>query len=218
MKLLSANISPFASRIRLAVYAKGLPVEIDYPPGGGLKSPEYLALNPMGKAPCLLGEGFALPESAVILEYLEDLYPATPLLPADPEGRARVRLIARIGDLYVGNPAFGLFAQMNPATRDEAVAKGLLDKVEEGLGWLECYIADTGYAAGGDLTIADCTIVPPLSQVPSLAAGLGRPGIMDRFPKLAAYMGRVAGHPAVAKVLVEMGAAAKTYQETGKIT
>lgn len=219
MKLLSAFISPYASRIRIAIYAKGLPIEIAYPPGGGLKSPEYLALNPIGKAPCLIvDESLALPESAVILEYLEESFPEVPLMPSSPEARARVRLIARIGDLYVANPAFGLFAQLNPAVRDAAVAAALLDKVEEGLGWLEGHIAEAGFAAGGELTIADCTIIPPLSQIPGVAAALGRPDILSGRPKLAAYLGRVGQHPAVAKVLEEMAKAGKVYQETGKIS
>ncbi len=96
MKLYSANLSPYSARARLAIYAKGLDVEIA-PPPGGLKSPEYLALNPMGKAPSLeLADGTVIPESEIVVEYLEDAFPARPLRPAKPADAARARVLARL--------------------------------------------------------------------------------------------------------------------------
>ena len=81
MQLYSVNLSPYASRARLAIYAKGLPVEISFPPGG-MKSTEYLGINPIGKAPCLhLDDGTTVPESSTIIEYLKDALPETPLRP-----------------------------------------------------------------------------------------------------------------------------------------
>ena len=78
-------ISPFAARVRAALYYKGLPFTLIAPPAAGLKCPEFLALNPMGKIPLLvLDDGSSLPESETILEYLEDAYPDRPLRPADP--------------------------------------------------------------------------------------------------------------------------------------
>ena len=55
MKLYSVALSPFAARVRMAIYAKKLDqIEILPPPGGGTKSPEYLAIHPMGKVPALV--------------------------------------------------------------------------------------------------------------------------------------------------------------------
>ena len=51
MKLYSLDLSPYASRVRVSIYAKKLPIEIVAPPAAGIKSAEYLALNPMGKIP-----------------------------------------------------------------------------------------------------------------------------------------------------------------------
>ena len=51
MKLYSVDLSPYATRVRMAIHAKGLDIEIAPPPGGDLKSAEYLAVNPMGKVP-----------------------------------------------------------------------------------------------------------------------------------------------------------------------
>src|SRR5262249_36299591 len=59
-------------------------------------------LNPAGKVP-VLENGFVLPESAVILEYLDEAYPERPLLPPDPAARARARLLVFRFDDQLGD-------------------------------------------------------------------------------------------------------------------
>ena len=88
MKLYSAELSPFAARPRVAIYAKTLPVEILAHPAD-LKSPEYLAINPMGKLPALvLDDGTVIPESDTIVEYLADAFrPRTCVPPRPPTSR-----------------------------------------------------------------------------------------------------------------------------------
>jgi glutathione S-transferase len=98
MKLYSEHGSPFSAPVRLAIYAKGLEIEIE-PPPGGLLSARLHAINPLGTIPCLILEnGAPLPESAAILEYLEDKFPDPPLRPERAEARAHVRLLQRIGN------------------------------------------------------------------------------------------------------------------------
>ncbi len=110
MKLYSMDLSPFAARVRVAIYAKSLPVEIVPPPEGGTQSESYLALNPMGRVPVLaVGDGFTLPESDTIVEFLADAFPESGLRPATPEGKAQARLISRVAELYVMAPMQGLF-------------------------------------------------------------------------------------------------------------
>src|SRR5271168_580854 len=105
MKLYQFFASPFPTRVRLILYAKGIPFEIVEPPGFGnskLPKGEYLKLNPLGRVPTLvLDDGRALPESEVICEYLEEAYPEPSLRPADSWGRARARLLARLCDFYL---------------------------------------------------------------------------------------------------------------------
>ncbi len=52
MKLYNANLSPYSSRVRIAIYAKNPPVEIVAPPGG-LGSAEFEQVNPTGKHPAV---------------------------------------------------------------------------------------------------------------------------------------------------------------------
>jgi len=59
---------------------------------GDQLAPEFLKLNPKAEVPVLVHDGFVVPESTVIMEYLDDTFPAPAFRPADPAGRARMRL------------------------------------------------------------------------------------------------------------------------------
>ena len=98
MKLYDAATCPFCARVRIVLAEKGLDhetVEVDL-----RDRPAWMYdLNPTGKVP-VLDDGFVLPESAVIMEYLEERHPEPPLLPADPAARAAARLaVFRFDDL-----------------------------------------------------------------------------------------------------------------------
>ena len=82
MKLYQADLSPFASRVRIQLYAKQLDVPFADPPGG-LSSDEYKKINPTGRVPALEVDGTVIPESTVIFEYLEDRFPEPSLQPAE---------------------------------------------------------------------------------------------------------------------------------------
>ena len=87
-----------AYRVRVALALKGLAVKerlVDLE-AGAQNDPAFLAINPMAAIPALLVEESERPltQSLAILEYLEEVAPATPLLPGDPLGRARVRALA----------------------------------------------------------------------------------------------------------------------------
>jgi glutathione S-transferase len=64
-------------------------------------TPQYLALNPNGVVPTLLHRGRPIIESTVINEYLEDVYPETPMRPADPAERAAMRVWTYMADTVV---------------------------------------------------------------------------------------------------------------------
>jgi len=216
MKLYSGYISPYASRARMAVYAKGLDVEI-LPPPGGSKSAEFLAINPLGKLPCLVtDEGRAVPESGIIVEYLEALYPERPLTPACPDEATRARLIARIGETYVLGPLSKLFNQLDPKTRDAAAVDAAVAEMEAGLKHLEAFISAEGpYANGQHLSLADCQLVPTLFFVRVMGPLFGRNWIADH-PRIGAYLQSVSGDETVTRIHGEMMDALAHYQQTGE--
>jgi glutathione S-transferase len=98
VRLYDAARCPFCARVRIALAEKGFDhetVEIDL----GNRPDWIYELNPTGKVP-VLDDGFVLPESAVIMEYLDDRYPDQPLLPGDPKSRAAARKwVFRFDDL-----------------------------------------------------------------------------------------------------------------------
>jgi maleylpyruvate isomerase len=86
-------------RARIALEMKGL--SYDYVPHhlrhGEHLEPAYLAVNPQGLVPALvLDDGTLLTQSLAIIEYLDEIHPEPPLLPQDPLGRARVRMLAQM--------------------------------------------------------------------------------------------------------------------------
>ena len=163
MKLFQTYDSPFPTRVRLLLYAKGIEVEI-IEPGFHASTEakgEYLNVNPIGRVPTLvLDDGRALPESEVICEYLEDAYPEPSLRPADPWARARMRLLSRICDFYVVMAMVPHFNLSGRSRRhwEPAVVEAASCKVAEALGYLEEYIGEQGYAVGRSLTQADGAI------------------------------------------------------------
>ena len=101
MRLYDAAACPYCARVRIVLAEKGLdyePVEIDL-----RDRPAWIYdLNPSGKVP-VLDDGLVLPESAVIMEYLEERHPEPPLLPGDLAARARARLAVFRFDELLGD-------------------------------------------------------------------------------------------------------------------
>ena len=92
-------LSPFSRKVRVALKEKKLEFELKVEQVWE-RRPEFLALNPAGQVPVLVDEdGSVVCDSAVICEYLEELYPEPPLLGTSPKERAEVRRIAAWFDL-----------------------------------------------------------------------------------------------------------------------
>lgn len=207
MKIFNSQLSPFSARVRLAIYAKGLDVEIVDAFGNPELEKELERLNPMHKVPTLLRDGAALPESEVICEYLDDLGLGPSLRPEDAEGRARMRLLSRIGDLYVMEPMTKLFGQINPKGRDQVLVERELAELAKGIKWLGFYLDGSAYAVGGKLSIADCTLAPMLFFYEQIGPLFGFAEVFKDVPTVGAYFGKLKNDPHVARVLSEINAA-----------
>jgi glutathione S-transferase len=205
MILYTEDSSPWCAPVRAAIYAKGLEIEMRAPPGG-FGSEAYLALSGTGTIPCLvLEDGSPLPESAVIVGYLDEAFAATPLRPADAEGRARVALLLRLAEGGAMTPLVQFFHDMSAG--DPKAGVTAVERLGKGLAKLERFVADEGYAAGAAFSQADCFLAVGLFAVKALGPMIGAPTLLAGFPKLAAYDSRVSQHPAIAKVLAETAAA-----------
>jgi glutathione S-transferase len=210
MKLYQTMASPFPTRVRLLIYAKGLDVELIEPPGFHATAEskgDYLKINPIGRVPTLvLDDGRALPESEVICEYLEDAYPEPSLRPADPWERARMRLLSRICDFYLVMamvPFFTLSGRSRRHWTDEAISSAA-GKVGEALDYLEHYIGEAGYAVGEALTQADGAVAPQLvlaSEWIPQVFGVADP--LPARPNLSAYWTAIQKDPIAARLIAE---------------
>ncbi len=100
--LYDAARCPYCARVRIVLAEKNLEhevVAIDLS-----DRPAWLyEKNPLGKVPVIEEDVFVLPESAVIMEYLEERYPEPALLPADPAERALARLQVFRFDTLLGD-------------------------------------------------------------------------------------------------------------------
>lgn len=223
MKLFQTYDSPFPTRVRLLLYAKGIEAEIIEPPGfhaSAESKGDYLKVNPIGRVPALvLDDGRALPESEVICEYLEDAYPEPSLRPADPFDRARMRLISRICDIYVVMAMVPLFTLAGRSRRHWTpdVIEAATGEVAKALAYLEDYIGTDGYAVGAGLTQADGALTPQLVLACEWIPGVfGTPDPLERLPRLAAYWRAIQADPIAARVIGETRDAIAAEQDRAR--
>jgi len=206
MKLYGIDLSNFASKCRIVIYEKGLNVEKVNPPGG-LGSPEYREVNPLGKIPALqLDDGQVIAESEVINEYLEDKFPEKPLLPKDAEGRARVRSFSRFHDLYIDPPMRALLPQVFGKKLDDTFVQERLAEISGRLDQLEGMIGSP-WAAGNVFTTADAALTPTVFIISNILPLFGAKSPLENRPKLTAWWGQVQERPSTKKTLAEQQAA-----------
>jgi len=210
MKLYGALASPYVARVVLAARYKKLELPVEMP-AGGLKSPEYLAMNPFGKMPTLEHGSRHVIESEVICEYLEELHPEPSILPGDALARAHARTVSRVVDLYVGPESSVMFRQMNPATRDAAAVEAAKAKLAEAVRILDGLMASGPWAAGA-FSLADCTLLPRVVLMQKTVVPiLGVPDLASAGPNLAAWWGKVNAEPLTASFVPEYGAAVDAF-------
>ncbi|WP_162306112.1 glutathione S-transferase family protein [Oleisolibacter albus] len=204
MTLYGSPVSPYVARVLLAIRYKGLKIPLADAPGGSLKSPAYLAINPYGKMPALDADGGHVIESEIICEYLDERFPEKSILPGDALARARARTISRALDLYVLPGLLGLLGQMNPVTRDQPLVDRNMADIRKGLDGLEFLLVGP-WAAGPQLTLADCTLVPTCFYLERFLPVFGSIDAFAGHPRMAAVWAVAKADPLVAGLLDEMG-------------
>jgi glutathione S-transferase len=164
MKLYGALASPYVARVLLFAQLKGIDLPQAEMPGGSTRTPEYLALTPIGKMPSLDVDGKCIPESETICEYLEDAFPEPSGLPADAFGRAQSRTISRIVDLYLVPISGALARQVNPEKRDAAVVEKNVAELAKVWGYFEHFMGPGPFAVGSEPTLGDCALGPHMAM------------------------------------------------------
>ena len=203
MKLYSGDLSPYSARVRLQIYAKGITdITLERPATFGL--PKFRETNPIGRIPVLDIDGDLMPESEVIAEYLEQIYPTSSMLGTTPRETAHIRTIARIGDIYIMNNMFMLSGQMRAESRNQGIIDLLGGQVVRNIKALDKLIGTDGFACCGRLTMADCALVPGLFMVENVLPATGLENPIPKRANVAAYWAAIQKNEHAAKVLVEL--------------
>jgi len=213
MKLITGDLSPYSAKVRMQLYAMGIDdIEFDLPAKmffqGRLS--EY---SPIGRIPVLEVDEGIIPESEVISEYLDDIYPDRALLGDTPWVRSQARLISRIADIYLMNNIFMALPQVNRKTRVDAISDLLMSQVARGMGALEQHIGTGDFAVGDQLTRADCSLVPALFLCQNTVPMLDVDSPIENTEKVAAYWEKIQTNEFASKVLDEMARGLKARQD-----
>jgi maleylacetoacetate isomerase len=188
VKLYTYFRSSAAYRVRIALNLKGLPYEMVAvhltKDGGQQHRPEFHAVNPQERVPALaLSSGEVLTQSLAIIEYLDDIAPEPPLLPADALARAKVRAIAQMVacDIHPLNNLISLQYLKRAMKHEQAEIDAWYHHwVIEGFKAIEAMITPAPYACGAHVTLADVCLVPQVFNARRLKVPL------DQFPKIVA--------------------------------
>ena len=203
LKIIGSFVSPYVRKVLACMNLKGLDYEVD-PITPFFGNDEYQRLSPLRRIPVLIDGAFSVSDSSVICAYLDEAYPGTPLLPADPKDRARARWFeeyadTRLGDLFI----WGLFYQkiVHPLVWGEPgdqarIDKSLKEDIPAALDYLEGELPAEGYLFGA-IGLADIAIASFFQN--AFYAGFRVDG--ERWPRTAAFVARTLGDPCIAVLL-----------------
>jgi maleylacetoacetate isomerase len=188
VKLYGYFRSSAAYRVRIAMNLKKVPHEtasVHLTRNGGVQfSEDFRAINPQKRVPALtLSIGEVLLQSLAIIEYLDEVYPEPPLLPADTIERAQVRAFAQIiaCDIHPLNNLAALNYLKGRLGHDQAAAdEWYRHWVVQGFDALETLLRPGPYAFGTHVTLADLCLVPQVFNARRFKVD------MANYPQIAA--------------------------------
>ena len=196
-------LSSFCWKALVALYENGAP----FTPhmvnlGDPAERAALLALWPIGRFPVLRDEarGETVPESSIVIEYLDRHYPGTArLIPDDPELALQTRLRDRFLDLYVHLPLQRIVGdRLRPAnSKDPRGVAEARAQLRSSYAILDQQLVHGGWMMGEQVSLADC------AAAPALFYGNKVEPIGEGHPHLAAYLERLKARPSFARVLKE---------------
>lgn len=195
----AANPAPNPRRVRIFLAEKGIevPSKVLELPKGEHKSPEFLAINPLGQIPALLlDDGGVIAESIAICRYFEALHPDPPLFGKGAKGIAEVDMWTRRVELRLGTPLSMIWQHTHPYTARIVVpqytefGESNRPKANDAMRFIDAALADRPWLAGEDFTVADITLLCMIDF--GIVIGVPLPHDM---PHLKAWHDRASARP-----------------------
>ncbi len=205
MKLYCSPLSVCSAKARIAMYEKAIAHEtrlVNWTPATGWIKPEELPrLNPKEQIPVLVDGETVIPDSRIILEYLDERVPKTPLFPTGAAERARCRVLEDLGDTLLA-PNLGVLVREvllkpDPSTRESAAVAQTKAELARQYQRLEGELGKREYLCG-DFSVADISCFSPIN-IASLMEGAPSP----ELDNLAKWLSRVQGRSSVSRYLAE---------------
>ncbi|MGH8142178.1 MAG: glutathione S-transferase family protein, partial [Steroidobacteraceae bacterium] len=160
----------------------------------------YVELWPVAKMPLLQDAGRVVPESSIIIDYLQAHHPGSAtLIPADGDAAREVRLWDRLFDLYVHAPMQKIVSDRlrSEGTRDALGVEDARRTLDTAYAMLDRRMARRIWAANDAFSMADCAAMPPLFYVDAVHP------YRTAYPALAAYFERLVSRPCVQRIIRE---------------
>ncbi len=203
LKLYFHPLSSFCQKVLVALYENDTPFEpevVDLFDEASRAA--FLKIWPVGKFPVLRDDAAdrLIPESSIIIEYLDQHFPGkTRFVPGDAERARQMRFQDRFYDLHVNVPMQKIVTdRLRPAGKNDSYgveqAKRLLQTT---LGMVDASMAGKTWAMGDDFTMADCAAAPPLYFANKVMP------FSETHPHAAAYLGRLMQRPSFARAVKE---------------
>jgi glutathione S-transferase len=197
MKLYQVEKCPYAHRARVVLEEKKLGYEVSYF-AGGKRPAELEALGPGARSPTLFDGEVRVWDSLVVCEYLDERYPETPLLPRDPAGRARARILMKEVEAKFVASARPIEEELvhHPTSPNEAKIAEAMRRARESLEPWQARLDKTPFLLGSDFSMADIALFTPIVGIDRLLGARG--DLLAGFPAISAWRDRVAARPSTA--------------------
>jgi glutathione S-transferase len=212
-KLYGFAASNYFNMVKLALLEKQIPFEVVSM--HGCQNPETLAVSARGKVPVLGTEDGFISETDVILRYLEDTHPQTPLLPAHPFARAQVWTMAKEIELYIELPARLCYVEVlfsGRATPEALKAKARRDLIK-GFAALARRGQFAPYVAGTEFTLADIYFLYSVDLAQQVAEELFGLNLLDEVAGARDLLERLNGRRYAQRVAADRDADFPSFLE-----
>jgi glutathione S-transferase len=199
-------LSPYAQKVKIALREKGLPFEATLPQGMGAGGAvgAFVEANPRAEVPALVDGEVRIFDSTIILEYLEDAYPAEAMRPHAPEERARVRMLEEVMDTHFEAITWGLselsWFKRAEGAEAEAIRAAAARQLAGFYAWLERQLGHRTWFNGEAFGWGDLAVVPFVN------GAVGQGHALSEGSRLAEWYARANARPSVAATVDDIRA------------